>query len=145
MKRTSVKSVRRGRRWRVEMKDERSGRRIINGSRHRKSSRDHHLTRPVAAIGQLVECMRYVRYVILDGEREKELYISRGLMHPSDKKGGRVYGKHGEARAFPTLRPLNNTGSLAATRLALSSAALQFLSPPLRCLEALSHGAEFLF
>ena len=40
----------------------------------------------MAAVAQLEQ---YVPYVIL--EREKKLFISRGLMGPSDKQGGRVY------------------------------------------------------
>jgi hypothetical protein len=54
----------------------------------------------------------------------KKLYISQGIWDPCG------------------LCPLNNTALLAAV---LFSAALEFLSPPLRSLEALSHRTEFLF
>jgi hypothetical protein len=61
----------RGKRWRVEMKDERSGMRIINGSWDRKSLRDYHLIGPAATVAQLVQ---YVRYVILERGKKKCIY-----------------------------------------------------------------------
>jgi len=85
----------RAKRWRVERKDERSGRRVINGSRDRKSPIDHHhLTRPVAAVAQFE---LYVPYVI--PEREKKIVYITGLdayIQQEQRKVGGVYGKRSE-------------------------------------------------
>ena len=75
------------------MKNERSGRRVINESWDRKSSRDHHLTGPVAAVAQLVECSTCGTSYLREGK--KIVYIT-GLNWWEG-----IRGKHGEGDAAP--------------------------------------------